>query len=220
MSVTAEFMLNWCQILLDTDGRRPQHSLAQWLESIPRLASLESVPSGTAVLVRGDVDAKPGEKVGEGDIRLRSMVETLRYGRQHGWKQIVFGHRGRKPEETLGKVAARLGQLLECDVPLVENWLDPSSLTVAEHVTQTIAASAPGSVLVLENTRRYDIERVLWKAQAEDLPKLAEPLAQFANQMAEKVAQVYINEALSAGSLDTSTTVVPAAMRKWRWAPT
>ena len=73
-------------------------------------------------------------------------------------------------------------------------------------------AAAPGSILLLENTRRYDIERVLWKAKPDDLPKLAEPLAQLANQFAEKVATVYVNEALSAGSLDSSSTVVPAGM--------
>ncbi len=212
MSVTPESMLAWCQTVLNVDGRRPERSLAQYLQSIPRLDSLADVPSGTPVLVRGDVDAKPGEKVGEGDIRLRSMVETLEYGRKKGWKLVVFGHKGRKPEESLNKVAKRIGELLECEVPLLEDWLDESSLTIKQHVTDAIQSAAPGSVLVLENTRRYDIERVLWKAGSEDLPKLAEPLATFASQVADRVAKIYVNEALSAGSLDTSTIVVPAAM--------
>ena len=77
-----------------------------------------------------------------------------------------------------------------------------------------IAAAAAGRVLLLENTRRYDIERVLWKAKPDDLPQLAEPLARLANQFAEKVATVYVNEALSAGSLDASSTIVPAGMRR------
>ncbi len=207
-------MLRWCQYLLDVDGVRPQRTLAEYLKMIPRLDSLADVPSGTPVLVRGDVDAKPGAKIGEGDIRLRSMVDTLTFGREQGWKQILFGHRGRKPEETLAKVAARLAELMKCDVPLVEDWLDPSSLSVADHVAKTIQESPPASILVLENTRRYDIERVLWKATPADLPKLSESLARFANQMAEKIATVYVNEALSAGSLDTSTTIVPAAMSR------
>jgi len=214
MSITPAAMLSWCQTLLDVDDRRPNKSLAEWLKEIPRLDTLADVPSGTPVLVRGDVDAKPGEKIGEGDIRLRSMVETLTYGREKGWKQIVFGHRGRKPEESLKKVAARLGELLKCEVPLVDNWLDESSLTISDAAMKQIASAAPGSVLVLENTRKYDIERVLWKATPEDLPKLSEPLARFANQVAEKLAAVYVNEALSAGSLDTSTTIVPATMKR------
>lgn len=212
MNVTPPLMLEWCQTLLDVDDRRPQRTLPEYLQQIPRLKSLADLPSGTPVLVRGDVDAKPGEQVGQGDIRLRSMVETLNFGRQQGWKQIIFGHRGRKPEETLRKVAARLAELLECDVPLVDDWLDESTLQVRDAAAERIAGSAPGAVLVLENARRYVIERVLWKAGADDLPRLAEPLATLANSMAEKLATAYVNEALSAGSLDTSTTIVPAAM--------
>ena len=212
MSVTPQSMLQWCQTLLDVDGRRPEHSLSEYLKMIPRLEALSGLGSGTPVLVRGDVDAKPGEKVGQGDVRLRSMRETLTFGRKQGWKQVIFGHRGRKPEESLGKVAARIGELMQCDVPLVEDWLDESTMTVRDRVTERIRSSSPGAILVLENTRRYEIERVLWKATADDLPRLAEPLAKFANEMAQKVARAYVNEALSAGSLDTSTTVVPAAM--------
>jgi phosphoglycerate kinase len=214
MSVSAESMLKWCQTVLNVDGRRPERSLVEYLSSIPRLASLSDVGTGTAVLVRGDVDAKPGAQIGEGDIRLRSMVETLEFGRKQGWKQIIFGHKGRKPEETLAKVAARIGELLKCDVPLLDNWLDESTLTISDAVAEKIRSAPAGSVFVLENTRRYDIERVLWKATGDDLPKLSEPLARFANQMAEKIATVYVNEALSAGSLDTSTIVVPAAMKR------
>jgi phosphoglycerate kinase len=212
MGVTSDEMLAWCQSVLDVDGARPKRSLADYLTIIPPLESLSNVPAGTPVLVRGDVDAKPGAKIGEGDIRLRSMVDTLEFGRKHGWKQIVFGHRGRKPEESLAKVAARIGELVNCEAPLVEDWLDEASMSVRDRVVERVRASAPGSILVLENTRRYEIERVLWKAEAGDLPRLAEPLARFANQVAVKIARVYVNEALSAGSLDTSTVVVPAAM--------
>ena len=82
----------------------PYKTLGDYLAAIPRLDSLADVPSGTAVLVRGDVDAKPGAKIGEGDVRLRSMVDTLKFGSEHGWKQVVFGHIGRKPEGSLNKV--------------------------------------------------------------------------------------------------------------------
>jgi phosphoglycerate kinase len=214
MSVTSESMLAWCQALLNVEGRRSRCTLEQYLAMIPRLPSLADVPGGTTVLVRGDVDAKPGAKMGDGDIRLRSMTETLQFGRQRGWKQIIFGHVGRKPEESLKQVGKRLGEWMQCDVPLVEDWLDASTITIRDAVRETIAECPPGSILLLENTRRYDIERVLWKAQPGDLPKLAEPLARLANQFAEKVARTYVNEALSAGSLDASSTIVPAAMQR------
>ncbi len=213
MAVTRELMLAWCETLLGVRPR-PWKTLADYLAAIPRLATLADVPTGTPVLIRGDVDAKPGAKIGEGDIRLRSMVDTLEFGRGRGWKQIVFGHIGRKPEQSLSAVGKRLAELLGSDVPLVIDWFDESTATVRDRVRDQIAAAAPGSVLLLENTRRYDIERVLWKAKPDDLPRLAELLARFANQVAEKIAAVYINEALSAGSLDASSTIVPASMRR------
>jgi phosphoglycerate kinase len=212
MPVTTEQMLSWCQRILGQDPGYPPLPLADYLQAIPRLDSLASVPSGTPVLVRGDVDAKPGQKIGEGDIRLRSMVETLTYGRERGWKQVIVGHIGRKPEGSLKKVAKRLGELLGIEVPLISDWLDPATLTVPDSVTANLASLAPGSVLVLENARKYDIERALWDAKPAELPKLAESLAKFANQVTDKIARVYVNEALSAGSLDSSTTVIPAAM--------
>ena len=77
-----------------------------------------------------------------------------------------------------------------------------------------IRPTAPGSVFMLQNTRKYDIERVLWKAKPADCPKLAEKLAKFANECAAKIAKVYVHEAFSAGSLDASSVVVPAAMEQ------
>lgn len=212
MSVTAEQLIPWCQALVDPDQYQPAQPLEKYLQAIPRLSSLADVPSGTPVLIRGDVDAKPGAKIGEGDIRLRSMVRTLRYGRERGWKQIIFGHIGRKPEGTLKAVAARIGELLDVKVELITDWWDEASQTVSAAAAATIRAAQPGSILVLDNTRRYKIERALWDATADDVAKLAEPLARFANQLAENVARVYIDEALSAGSLDSSSTIVPAAM--------
>ena len=210
MSITPDAMLTWCRHLLDpaADG------MSEYLAAIPRLDWLGDLPAGTPVLVRGDVDAKPGAEVGQADIRLRSMLQTLNYGRQRGWKQIVFGHIGRKPEGSLAKVARRLGQLLSCEVPLVDDWLDAATTTIRDQAAGTIRAAEPGSVMMLQNTRKYDIERALWKAGEADLPGLVDQLARLANEFSEKVARVYVNEALSAGSLDSSSTIVPAGMER------
>ncbi|MFO0885738.1 MAG: phosphoglycerate kinase [Pirellulales bacterium] len=193
-------------------------SLADYLNAIPRLDSLAGLPSGTPVLIRGDVDAKVGAELGQGDIRLRSMKETLEFGRSKGFKQVIFGHLGRKEKDkpigSLAKVAARRGLILGCEVKLIEDWLDESTLTVKDHVTQTIAAAPAGSVFVLQNVRAYDIETVLWKAKEDALAGLSDKLTTFANSVAEKIAKVYVNEALSAGSLDASSTVIPLAMEK------
>lgn len=212
MSVSTDQMTKWLTTLIADRAAAPDLELVDYLKSVPRLESLADVPSGTVVVVRGDVDAKPGAKVGEGDIRLQSMVETLKYGIERGWKQVIFGHIGRKPEGSLSIVAARLGELLGQDVPLITDWIDEASNTVLESAAKQVADAKPGAVIVLENTRKYQIETVLWKAKEVDVPQLAESLSKFANDFANKIGKVYVHEALSAGSLDTSSVVIPAAM--------
>jgi len=211
MSITVAEMLPWTQAILGVNPNQPKRALQDYLKAIPRLSSLASVPSGSTVLVRGDVDAKPGPELGQGDIRLQSMAETLNFGRKRGWKQVVFGHIGRKPEESLKKVGVRLGEILGCDVPLLTDWLDESTMTIAPGALGAIDRSPAGAVLLLDNVRKYNIERVLWKAKPNDLPRLSEPLARLATEFG-KLAHVYVNEALSAGSLDASSTIVPIAM--------
>jgi phosphoglycerate kinase len=214
MPITTESMAAWCRKLLGADPNTPRLTLEQYLAGIPHLECLGKLPSGTAVLVRGDTDAKPGPKVGDGDIRLRSMKDTIKFGQDRGWKQIIFGHIGREPEKSLNKVSARLGEILGCNVTFIEDWLDPATITIKDDAAKTIAQSPAGSVIVLQNTRKYDIERVLWKAKPADIDKLADKLAKLANEFAQKVATVYVHEAFSAGSLDASSVVVPAAMDK------
>jgi phosphoglycerate kinase len=212
MAVTEQQMTAWCERLLAGRNAEPNLTLADYIRAVPGMASLADVPAGTAVLVRGDVDAKPGAAIGDGDIRLRSMVDTLNFGRERGWKQIIFGHIGRKPEGSLNKVAKRLGEILKCDVPLIGDWLDESSTTILPAAAQQIADAKPGAVIMLENTRKYAIEQVLWKAKPADIPKLAPKLAKLANEFAEKLSKIFVFEAFSAGSLDACSVAVPAAM--------
>jgi phosphoglycerate kinase len=212
MPLSTDAMLVWLKKVLGADPSFPKLAMEKYLESIPRMECLGKLPAGTPVLIRGDVDAKPGATVGEGDIRLRSMKDTLKFCQEKGWKTVIFGHIGREPEKSLNKVAARLGEIMGCKVPLVDDWYDAATNTVTDSAAKAVKEAAPGSILVLQNTRKYDIERVLWKAKPDDLPKVAGKLAQFANEMAAKIAKHYLHEAFSAGSLDSSSMVVPAAM--------
>ncbi len=214
MAVKEQEMQSWCESLLAGRAAALDLTLADYIRAIPGVASLQELPAGTLVLVRGDLDCKPGPQTGDGDVRLRTMLDTLRFGRAHNWKQVVFGHIGRKPDGTLANVARRLGELLECDVPLIGDWLDESSVTIRPVVAQQLSAAKPGAVLMLENTRKYGIERALWKAKPDDLPKLAPTLAKLANEFAEKLSTNYVFEAFSAGSLDACSVVVPAAMQR------
>jgi phosphoglycerate kinase len=214
MAVTEKEMQAWCETLLAGRSAAPDQTLSDYIRAIPGLSSLEDLPQGSPVLVRGDLDCKPGPQIGDGDIRLRSMVDTLRFGIAREWKQIIFGHIGRKPEGSLAKVAQRLGEILKCDVTLIGDWLDESPMTILPAVAQQISSAKPGSVFMLENTRKYEIERALWKAKSADLPKLTPKLTKLANEFAEKLSTTYVFEALSAGSLDACTVVVPTAMKR------
>src|SRR4029079_7897548 len=179
MPISADRVLTLCRVLKGFDPHE-NLTLADYLKPIPRLQSLSDVPAGTPVLVRGDVDCKPGPAIGQEDIRLRSMKATLEFGKSRGWKQIIFGHLGRKqpdkPIGSLAKVAKRLGEIVGCDVPLIEDWLDEGGLTIKPHVNEKIAAAAAGSVLMLQNVRAHDIETVLWKAKEDALPEIAPKL--------------------------------------------
>jgi phosphoglycerate kinase len=214
MAVTEKEMQAWCETLLAGRSAAPDHTLSDYIRAIPGVASLEDLPKGSPVLVRGDLDCKPGKQIGDGDIRLRSMVDTLRFGIAHDWKQIIFGHIGRKPEGSLVPVAQRIGEILEYEVVLIRDWLDESSISILPAVAQQISTAKPGSIFVLENTRKYKIETALWKAKPADLPTLAPKLAKLANEFAEKLSTTYVFEALSAGSLDACTVAVPAAMKR------
>ncbi|HMP06214.1 MAG TPA: hypothetical protein PJ982_07695, partial [Lacipirellulaceae bacterium] len=88
MAIAADQMEQFIKTLLAGRAAAPELELGDYLAAIPRLDSLADLPAGTPVLVRGDVDAKPGKTVGEGDIRLRSMAETLEFGIRRGWKQV------------------------------------------------------------------------------------------------------------------------------------
>jgi phosphoglycerate kinase len=213
MTVAPATMLAWTRALTNVDPAAPGLTLEAYLAGIPRLDSLADLPAGTPVLVRGDVDAKPGAKVGEGDQRLRSMLDTLDFGRQRGWKQIIFGHIGRKPEGSLKAVGKRFEELLQAPVEFVPDWLDENTNAIRDEAIEAVLRAGNGGFVLLENTRKYAIERALWKASADDLPGLAEPLARLANEFT-RLADVYVNEAFSAGSLDASSTVLPAGMRR------
>ena len=215
MSITTESMAAWCRKLLGADPNAPRLTLEQYLAGIPRMECLGKLPSGTPVLVRGDTDAKPGPTVGEGDIRLRSMKETLKFGQDRGWKQIIFGHIGREPEKSLAKVAARLGR-----DPRLPRHLHRRLARSGHHDHQgrvpprrspKAGRAASSCCKTRENTTS---SASFGRPKRPTSDKLAGNSPSWPTSSPQKVAKVYIHEAFSAGSLDASSVVVPAAMEK------
>src|ERR1700674_416792 len=121
--LSREQVVGWCAQLVDkTTGFPP---LETCLAAIPALDSLSDLPAGTRVLVRCDTNVvvHPDGRL-ENDARLRSLLETLTFGRQRGWVQIIHGHVGTDGHQSLAPVVPHLGRMLQQDVTFIAEWMD------------------------------------------------------------------------------------------------
>ncbi|MFC3716742.1 phosphoglycerate kinase [Luteimonas soli] len=112
--------------------------------TIQRMTDLDL--SGKRVLIRQDLNVPvDGGKV-TSDQRITASLPTLRAALDAGAAVMVMSHLGRPKEgawseaDSLAPVAARLGELLGREVPLVRDYLDGVDV-------------APGQLVLLENCR-------------------------------------------------------------------
>jgi phosphoglycerate kinase len=138
------------------------------------------VAKGERVLARVDfnVPLEAGRVVD--DSRIRAALPTIELLLERGAALILCSHlgrpKGRDPETSLAPASGRLGELIEVPVHQAPEVIGPEVRRGAERI-------APGSVLVLENTR--------WeRGETENDPKLAEELA--------GLAGAYVNDAFGA----------------------
>lgn len=119
---------------------------------------------GQRVFIRADLNV-PQDDAGRitEDTRVRASVPCIRMALDAGAAVMVTSHLGRptegefKPADSLAPVAARLGELLGREVPLVANWVDGVQV-------------APGQVVLLENCR-------VNKGEKKNAPELAKKMA-------------------------------------------
>src|SRR5262245_58683097 len=78
-----------------------KETLEAKLARIPPIEALADLPHGSRVWIRADLDVEDRDGVIGDDPRLHGLHETLEFGRAHGWRMCLVGHRGRKPEQTL-----------------------------------------------------------------------------------------------------------------------
>ncbi|MDR7099717.1 phosphoglycerate kinase [Lysobacter niabensis] len=113
--------------------------------SIVRMTDLDL--AGKRVLIRQDLNVPVAAGKVTSDQRLTASIPTLKLALEKGAAVMVMSHLGRPKEgvwtaeDSLAPVAARLGELLGREVPLVRDWLS-ADFNVK-----------PGELVLLENCR-------------------------------------------------------------------
>ena len=136
---------------------------------------------GKRVLVRADLNVPAkGGKITDA-TRLARIVPSLKELSARGAKVVIFSHFGRPKggpdtENSLRPVAAELSKLLGAPVAFAPDCIGEAAAAV-------VAALAPGSIAVLENTRFHTGEE-------NNDPEFAAELA--------KLGDIFVNDAFSA----------------------
>ncbi len=126
--------------------------------TIIRMSDVEL--AGKRVLIREDLNVPVADGVVTSDARIRAALPGIQAALEANAAVMLMSHLGRptegEPEEkfSLAPVAARLGELLGREVPLVADWIDGVDV-------------APGDVVLCENVRFLKGE----KACDEDLSR-------------------------------------------------
>jgi phosphoglycerate kinase len=139
---------------------------------------------GKRVFIRSDLNVPIEDGRITDDTRIRASVPAIKLALEKGAAVMVTSHLGRptegefKPEDSLAPVAARLGQLLKTEVPVVRDWVNGVQVK-------------PGQVVVLENCR-------VNKGEKKDDEGLARKIA--------ALCDVYVNDAFGTAHRAEATT--------------
>lgn len=142
---------------------------------------------GKRVLLRASLNVPIVGGVVRSDFRLERTLMSIRYLHEAGAVVIIIGHIGRDPQESLRPVHAYLSRLFP--VTFIET---------PENLPRLKDDVAPGSLLLLENLRRFPGET------AND--------AAFARLLSER-ADIYVSDAFSDAHREhTSIVGIPALL--------
>ncbi len=135
--------------------------------TLPRLDMVNVELTGKRVLIREDLNVPLKDGVVTNDARIQAALPTLKAALDAGAAVLVMSHLGR-PEEgnfdaafSLAPVAARLGELLDREVPVLA---EPEAAGTVQ----------PGELALLENVRFLDGEKKDAEALAQRLAGLCD----------------------------------------------
>ena len=155
--------------------------------SFRRLAQIDV--AGKRVFVRSDLNVPQDDRGAiTDDTRIRASLPAIRDSAARGARVMVTSHLGRPTEGTFSEadsltpVAARLGELLGRDVPLVRDWIDGGAW---------LSGLKPGDIVLLENCRFN-------KGEKKDDEALARKMA--------ALCDVYVNDAFATAHRAEATT--------------
>jgi phosphoglycerate kinase len=141
--------------------------------------------AGQRVFIRADLNV-PQDDSGAitEDTRIRASIPCIEMALKAGAAVMVTSHLGRptegefKPADSLAPVAARMGELMGREIPVVANWVD--GVTVA-----------PGQLVMLENCR-------LNKGEKKNNEELAKKMA--------ALCDIFVNDAFGTAHRAEGTT--------------
>ncbi|MGD2109422.1 MAG: phosphoglycerate kinase [Phycisphaerae bacterium] len=202
------------RILFGTGPDTPTFDRA--LGRCPSFSNQAPIEPGSRILIRGDIDVpldSSGESVMD-DERLRTLREAIEVCTKLELVPVIMGHVGRSPDNTSAPIAPKLQELYARKCTFVEDWLDPSTRSVPPAAREHLNAAKPGELILLEQTRRYEIERALWDVPEVQLASETADLFGCARAVAEHIATSYVFEAIGSHNPDWSSVVLPGAMRQ------
>jgi phosphoglycerate kinase len=123
---------------------------------------------GRRVLIREDLNVPLKDGRVASDTRLAAAAPTLRSALDRGARVMVMSHLGRPKEgafdasASLAPVAARLSELLACEVPLAADWLDgvdvePGKIVLCENVRFNVGEKANDEILARRMAALCDV---------------------------------------------------------------
>jgi len=188
--------------------------LEEILDFIPTVDRLKDVPEGTTVLVRVDLDMPVVDGKVADLSRIKANSPTIKYCSEQGWKVVLFGHLGRDKNISVIPVCEGYTEEIGKDIELISDWMNEAQVKLLDQVISKVAAAKPGAVFMLENTRKYNIERALWNASEDSFLDICDKMYSLALDFRERLTEIEINEAIAASNFDFSSSVLPLVMSK------